>query len=117
MSTFVMLLSAIIVAFAVLTSLLCFAMKIMLNHFNRNEHHRNCISPSNRLPEGSSHVLESLLTPERVQRRPSSPEISLDLRPMEFLTQPPSYDEVVGVGYKDDPPPMYSEVAHTNTHH
>ena len=111
-----MLFPAIIVGFAVLTSLLCFAMKIMLNHFNRNEYQRNCISPCNGLPEGGSHVVESLLTPERDQRRPTSPDISLDLRPMRYIAQPPSYDEVVGVGYKDDPP-MYSEVVHTNSHH
>ena len=111
-----MLLPAIIVGSAVLTSLLCFAMKIMLNHFNSNEHHRNCISPGIGLPEGGSHVVESLLTPERDQRQSTSPEISLHLRPMEVIAQPPSYDEVVGVGYKDDPP-LYSEVAHANTHH
>ena len=114
-----MLLPAFIIGFAVLmacTFLLCFGIKIMLIHFNSNEHHINCISPGNGVPEGGGHILASLSTPERDQRRPTSPELPLDLRPMEFLTQPPSYDEVVGVGYKDDPP-MYSVVAHTNTHH
>ena len=70
----------------------------------------------NGVPEGGGHIVASLLTPERDQRRPTSPELPLDLRPMEFLTQPPSYDEVVGAGYKDAPP-MYSEVVHTNTNH
>ena len=62
------------------------------------------------------HIVASLLTQERDQRRPTCLEISLDLRPMEFISQPPSYNEVVGVGCKDDPP-LYSEVAHTNTYH
>ena len=111
-----MLLPAFMIGFAVLiacTFMLCFGIKIMLIHFDS---HRNCISPDNGVADGGRHIVASLLTPERDQRRPTSPELPLDLRPMEFLTQPPSYDEVVGVGYKDDPP-MYSEVAHTNTHH
>ena len=114
-----MLLPAIIIGFAVLmacTFLLCFAFKIMINHFNSNEHHQNCISPGNGVPEGGEHVIASHLTPERDQRQPTSPELAFDPRPMDFLTQPPSYDKVVGVGYKDDPP-LYSVVAHTNTHH
>ena len=63
-----MFLPAIIIGFAVLMSctfLLCFALKIMLNHFNSNEQPRNCISPSNIVPDGSGHIVASLLTPER----------------------------------------------------
>ena len=89
---------------------------MFLNHFKHIDHQnsesvtsRNSINPRNGDPDRGVQAVTSLLTPERDQRRPTSQEIPLESHPLEFPTHPPSYDEVVGIGYKDDPP-KYSEV-------
>ena len=69
---------------------------------------RNSIDPGSCNPDRGVQAGTSLLTPERDQRRPTSQEILL--HPPELLSHPPSYGEVVGIGYKDDPQ-KYSEVA------
>eukprot|EP00092_Neocalanus_flemingeri_P077243 GFUD01095883.1.p1 GENE.GFUD01095883.1~~GFUD01095883.1.p1 ORF type:complete len:357 (-),score=98.16 GFUD01095883.1:116-1186(-) len=106
----------LIVVLIITTTLIGFGIKIFLSHLNDDDIQslqtvplRNSINPRTR-NSGSVQSVTSLLTPERDQRRPTSQEVPLDLHPPDLPSHPPSYDEVVGIGYKDDPP-KYSEIA------
>jgi len=104
-----------ILVLIILTIFIGFAIKMLIIHFKRDFESperstcRNSISPRNDERSPAAQAVTSLLTPEREQRRPTSQEIPLELHPLELPAHPPSYDEVVGIGYKDDPP-KYSEI-------
>eukprot|EP00092_Neocalanus_flemingeri_P077244 GFUD01095884.1.p1 GENE.GFUD01095884.1~~GFUD01095884.1.p1 ORF type:complete len:357 (-),score=99.37 GFUD01095884.1:122-1192(-) len=105
----------VIVMVIITTTLIGFGIKMVINHFKGNDPQslvtfRNSINPRTCDSDRAVHAVTSLLTPERDQRRPTSQEVPLDLHPPDLPSHPPSYDEVVGIGYKDDPP-KYSEVA------
>ena len=106
----------VIVVLIITTTLIGFAIKLFLNHLKSDEPlssetptFRNSINPRTGNHRSASQAVTSLLTPERDQRRPTSQEIPLELHPLELPAHPPSYDEVVGMGYKDDPP-KYSDI-------
>jgi len=106
----------VIVVLIITTTLIGFAVKLFLNHLKSEEDlssetptFRNSINPRSGGERSTGQAVTSLLTPERDQRRPTSQEIPLELHPLDLPAHPPSYDEVVGIGYKDDPP-KYSEI-------
>jgi len=107
----------VIVVLIITTTLIGFAVKLFLNHLKSDEElssetptFRNSINPRSGSGRSAGQAVTSLLTPERDQRRPTSQEIPLELHPLDLPAHPPSYDEVVGIGYKDDPP-KYSEIS------
>jgi len=99
----------------VTSALVGFGVKLLYYHVRTSKRSpdrtasRNSINPRVTERNNSRQAVASLLTPERDQRRPTSQEIPIELHPLELPAHPPSYDEVVGVGYKDDPP-KYSDI-------
>ena len=105
----------VIVVLIITATFVGFGIKLLLSHFKDNDPQsletvtfRNSIHPGPCDFDRGVQAGTSLLTPERDQRRPTSQEVSLD--PPELPSHPPSYDEVVGIGYRDDPP-QYSELS------
>jgi len=106
----------VIVVLIITAALIGFGIKLVLSHLKGNNIQsietvtlRNSANPRSCGPEQEAQAASTLLTPERDQRRPTSQEDPSDLQEQELPSLPPSYDEVVGVGYRDDPP-KYSEV-------